>query len=217
MYRLHGFCQSGSTFKVAFALRAMKQPWASVLVDFMSGATRQDSWRESINEMGEAPVLEGGTLAPGRRLTQSGAILTYLARQHGAFGGKTEEEQQEVLRWILFDNHKFTSYMATYRFMKAFGATAPDPAVMAFLRTRMDAAFAIVNKHLGASAFMVGNAPTIADFSVCGYLYYPVEESGYEVEQRFAHIGAWLARLRAVPGWALPYDILPGERIAPKW
>jgi glutathione S-transferase len=217
MYRLHGFCQSGNTFKVAFTLRAMNLPWEPVLVDFMNGATRQDGWRESINEMGEAPVLEGGTVAPGRRLTQSGAILTYLAKKHDAFGGKTDEEQQEVLRWILFDNHKFTSYMATYRFMKAFGATAPDPAVMAFLRTRMDTAFGIVNKHLSASEFMVGNAPTIADFSVCGYLFYPVEESGYEVEQRFPHIGAWLKRLRAVPGWALPYDILPGERIAPKW
>ena len=217
MYRLHGFCQSGPTFKVAFALRAMKQPWEPVLVDFMNGVTRQDGWRESINEMGEAPVLEGGTLAPGRRLTQSGAILTYLARQHGAFGGKTDEEQQEVLRWILFDNHKFTSYMATYRFMKAFGAAAPDPAVMAFLRSRMDAAFTIVNKHLATSHFMVGDAPTIADFSMCGYLYYPVEESGYEVQQRYPHIGAWLSRLRNVPGWALPYDILPGERSAPKW
>ena len=217
MYRLHGFCQSGPTFKVAFALRAMTQPWEPVRVDFMNGATRQDAWRESINEMGEAPVLEGATLAPGRKLTQSGAILAYLARQHGAFGGETDEEQQEVLRWILFDNHKFTSYMATYRFMKAFGETEPDPAVMAFLRSRMDAAFAIVNKHLATSHFMVGKAPTIAVFSMCGYLYYPVEESGYEVQQRFPNIGAWLNRLRAVPGWALPYDILPGERIAPKW
>jgi glutathione S-transferase len=217
MYRLHGFCQSGSTFKVAFALRAMNQPWEAALVDFMNGATRQEGWRESLNEMGEAPVLEGGTLAPGRRLTQSGAILTYLARLHGAFSGKTDDEQQEVLRWILFDNHKFTSYMATYRFMKAFGPAAPDPIVMAFLRSRMDAAFAIVNKHLAASDFMVGNAPTIADFSLCGYLYYPVEESSYEVQERFPYIGAWLNRLREVPGWALPYDILPGERIAPKW
>ena len=122
-----------------------------------------------------------------------------------------------MLRWILFDNHKFTSYMATYRFMKAFGAAAPDPAVMAFLRSRMDGAFAIVNMHLAASDFMVGNAPTIADFSMCGYLYYPLEESGYEVQQRFPHIGAWLNRLRDVPGWALPYDILPGERLLPKW
>ncbi|HEX7498752.1 MAG TPA: glutathione S-transferase family protein, partial [Polyangia bacterium] len=152
-----------------------------------------------------------------RRLTQSGLIISYLARKHGAFGGDTEDEQHEVLRWLLFDNHKFTSYFATYRFMKAFAATAPDPAVMAWLRGRLDNAFTIVDKHLEVRPFMVGGAPTIADFSLCGYLFYPLEESDYEVKARFPHITSWLSRVQALPGWAHPYDILPGERIAPKW
>ena len=225
MYRLHSFCQSGPCFKVAFMLRALNLPWEAVFVDFMNGATREASWRESANEMGEVPVLEFDTPGGPRRLTQSGVILTYLAKKHaaqnsgghGGYGGKTEDEQQEVLRWLLFDNHKFTSYFATYRYMKAFGPAAPDPAVMAWLRVRLDNAFGIVNQHLASSEYMVGNAPTIADISLCGYLFYPVEESGYEVEQRFPHIGAWLARVRALPGWALPYDILPGERLLPKW
>ena len=213
MYLLHGFCQSGNTFKVAFLLRALNQPWQSVFVDFMHGATREPQWRESANEMGEVPVLDDGT----RRLTQSGVILTHLARQHGGFGGVGEIEQQEVLRWLFFDNHKFTSYFATYRFMKAFGPAQPDPAVMAWLRGRLDNAFGIVNKHLEGRAFMVGPSATIADLSLCGYLFYPVEESGYEVATRFPHIAAWLGRVRALPGWADPYDILPGERIAPQW
>ncbi len=213
MYKLHSFCQSGNSFKVAFLLRALNVPWEPVFVDFMHGATRQAGWREQANEMGEVPVLEDGA----RRLTQSGLILSYLAKKHGAFGGHTEDEQHEVLRWLLFDNHKFTSYFATYRFMKAFGPSAPDPAVMAWLRGRLDGAFAIVDKHLATQPYMVGSAPTIADFSLSGYLFYPVEESGYEVEQRYPHIAAWLARLRQLPGWASPYDVLPGERLAPKW
>jgi glutathione S-transferase len=213
MYTLHGFCQSGNTFKVAFLLRALNQPWEPRFVDFMNGVTRTGEWREGTNEMGEVPVLDDGD----RRLTQSGVILTYLSSKHGAFGGQSENEKLEVLRWLLFDNHKFTSYFATYRFMKAFGATEPDPAVMAWLRGRLDNAFGIVDKHLAGRAFMVGTSPTIADISLCGYLFYPVDESGYEVASRFTHIGAWLERVRAIPGWADPYDILPGERIAPKW
>jgi glutathione S-transferase len=213
MYRLHGFCQSGNTFKVAFCLGALGQPFETVLVDYMHGQTRDAGWRAEANEMGEAPVLDDGL----RRLTQSGMILTYLARKHGRFGGATQDEQDEVLRWLLFDNHKFTSYFATYRFMKALGPAAPDPVVMAFLRGRMDGAFAIVDKHLEKKAFIVGDAPTIADFSLSGYMFFPVEESGYEIAGRFPHIAAWVARLRALPGWADPYDVLPGERIAPKW
>lgn len=213
MYRLHCFSQSGNCFKVAFMLRALGQPYEAVYLDYLKGATRDPGWRATSNEMGEAPVLQDGD----RVLTQSGAILTWLARRHGAFGGASENEQQEVLRWLLYDNHKFTSYFASYRFTKAFGANAPDPAVMDWLRTRVETAFGIVNGHLAKQAFMVGAAPTIADFSMSAYLFYPQDESGIDVSAQFPQIGVWLQRLRQVPGWGDPYDILPGARIAPRW
>ena len=213
MYRLHCFSQSGNSFKVAFLLRALAQPWEAVFVDYMNGLTRDPAWREQANEMGEVPVLDDGT----RRLTQSGAILSYLANKHGAYAGETEDERQDVLRWLLFDNHKFTSYFASYRFMKAFGATVPDPAVMAWLKARIDSAFGIVEKHLAARAFMVGSAPTIADFSMCAYLFYPPEESGYRIDDAYPNMSAWLSRVRTIDGWASPYDVLPGARIQPRW
>jgi glutathione S-transferase len=85
MYRLHGFCQSGNTFKVAFLLRALGQPWEPVFVDFMNGVTRTPAWREQANAMGEVPVLEE---ADGSRMTQSGVILTELARAPRCFRGR---------------------------------------------------------------------------------------------------------------------------------
>ncbi|HZW74339.1 MAG TPA: glutathione S-transferase, partial [Caldimonas sp.] len=63
MLKLHGFSQSGNTFKVAFLLRALGVPWQPVhlpFADFAAGATRSAGWRESVNEMGEIPVLEDG-------------------------------------------------------------------------------------------------------------------------------------------------------------
>ena len=205
MYRLHGFCQSGNTFKVAFALRALKQPWEPVFVDFMNGATRKPEWRAEANEMGEVPVLDDGT----RRLTQSAVILTYLAKKHGALGGKDEDEQREVLRWLFFDNHKFTSHFATMRFMKAFMPVAPDPAVMGFLRGRLDASFAIVEKHLAGREFMVGAGPTVVDLSLCGYLFFD-DEIGVDWKD-YPGIHAWLARIRAQPHWRHPYQLMPGH------
>jgi glutathione S-transferase len=213
MYRLHCFAQSGNTFKVAFMLRALGVPYEAVFVDYFGGATRDDGWRETVNEMGEIPVLEDGA----RRLTQSGAILMYLAAKHGRFGGETEDDKLDVLRWILFDNHKFTSYFATYRFMKSFGPAPPDPAVAAFLRNRIEGCYGVVDKHLRSRDFLVGAGPTIADFSLSGYLFYPPEESGYDVPARFPSIAAWVERLKRVPGWDDPYEVLPGARVAPKW
>lgn len=79
MYTLHGFSQSGNTFKVAFTLRALRQPFETRFVDFMHGVTRTGEWRAGVNEMSEVPGLDDGS----RRLTQSGVILGYLADRHG--------------------------------------------------------------------------------------------------------------------------------------
>ena len=217
MLKLHGFAQSGNTFKVAFLLRALGVPFEPVAMsfaEFAGGATRDPQWREGVNAMGEVPVLER---EDGRKITQSGAILTMLAEQHGQFGGKDADEKLEVLRWLFYDNHKFTSYFATWRFMKSFAAKEPDPAIATFLKSRIDNAFAVVDKHLTGRDYIVGNALTIADMSLSGYLFFPADESGYFLEERFPNLAAWRDRLKKAPGWGDPYQVLPGERIAPKW
>jgi glutathione S-transferase len=214
MYKLHGFCQSGNTFKVAFALRAMRQPWEPVFIDYMNGATRDADWRGKVNEMGEAPVLEEDG---GRLFTQSGAILLRLSARHGMFGGRTDDERYEVLRWLFFDNHKFTSYFATWRFMKSFAPKPPLPDVEQFLRSRIDANLAIVERHLATQPYIVGDAPTIADMSMCAYLVFPKEEHGYDFAASHPAIAAWLDRVRAIDGYADPYSVLPGDRLAPRW
>jgi len=213
MVRLHCFGQSGNSFKVAFLLRALDVPFEPIHVDFLAGITTTPGWRDENNEMGEAPILEDGAL----RLTQSGAILTYLADKHGRFSGSTDAERLEVLRWLLYDNHKFTSYFATYRFNKSWGKAAPDPAVAAFLLTRIESAFTVVDKHLATRDWIVGDSPTIADFSLSGYHFYPQEEHGLDIPARWPHLAAWVERLKQLPGWADPYDVMPGTRIPPRW
>jgi glutathione S-transferase len=210
-YKLHCFGQSGNSYKVALYLACAGLDWEPVFVDFFKGATRDAGWRESVNTMGEAPVLE----AEGRKLSQSGAILTHLAETTGKFAPASAAERLEALRWVLFDNHKFTSYLATYRFLKAFAQPEPDASVVAFLKARFEAAAAIVDRHLAKSPFVVGNTPTTADFSLAGYVYYPVEEHGYDWAKSHPGIHAWMGRLRALPGWKGPYELMPGARIAP--
>jgi glutathione S-transferase len=216
MYKLHGFSQSGNTYKVALLLQALELPWTAVhlpIADFAAGLQRSDAWRGELNAMGEVPILE----VDGRKMTQSAAIMLYLAQKHGDFAGKDDDERQEVMRWLFFDNHKFTSYFATLRFMKSFGPTEPQPEVMKFLRSRVDNAWGIAEKHLTGRDYIVGSAPTIADMSLCGYLYFPPEESGFDVGRQFPAMAAWLEKLKQLPGWKQPYDLLPGERVAPRW
>jgi glutathione S-transferase len=206
--RLHCFAQSGNCFKVAMFLNCAGMTWQPMFVDFFAGTTRDPAWRTGQNAMGEAPVLE----IAGKRLSQSGAILTYLADTKGRFQPVSEDERLDVLRWILFDNHKFTGNFATYRFLRSLAPQPPDPAVLAFLKGRAEAAFRIVDLHLTDRDFLVGEALSIADLSLSGYLFYPEDEHGFDIANAYPNIDRWRSRIANMPGWVEPYSCMPGER-----
>ena len=157
-FKLHCFGESGNSYKPALMLEICRLDWQPVWIDFFNGATRDPAFRHDVNEMGEAPVLEHGTL----RLTQSGVILDYLAEQTGRYGAENASERREIWRWILFDNHKFTASLATLRFLVNFAKTGETP-VTEFLRARAITAIKIVDGHLADNSFIIGKRLTIAD------------------------------------------------------
>jgi len=207
-YRLHCFAQSGNAYKAALMLNLCGADWEPVFVDFFNGATRTPEFRE-LNEMGEVPVLEH----EGTRLTQSGVILDFLASRFGKFGWQDEDERREILRWLLWDNHKLTSYIGTLRFLIRFMKTGETP-VTEFLRGRVQGALGVLNRHLEGRAFVVADRPTIADISMCGYLYF-ADEFGVDWAD-YPNIGAWLGRIEALPGWVHPYELMPGHPLPEK-
>ena len=141
-FTLYCFAQSGNAYKAALMLNLCGADWQPRFVDYFNGETRTPEFRR-INPMGEVPVLEHGA----RRLSQSAVILDYLAQHFGRFGWSNDEERREILRWLLFDNHKLTSYTATLRFMLALARTG-ETEVTAFLRQRSRTALGILNDHL---------------------------------------------------------------------
>ena len=202
-FTLHCFGESGNSYKAALMLELTGSDWSPLFVPFFEGATRKPEWREGLNLMGEAPVLVHGT----RVLTQSGVILDYLAEVTGAFAGADPDEKREIWRWILFDNHKFTAHFATLRFIVAM-KKMPESPVTEFLRGRVLDAYKVVDKQLTVTDWLVGNRPTIADFSLAGYVFYD-EEVGIDRWSLFPAIDAWRRRIMALPGWKGPYELMP--------
>ena len=202
-YTLHCFAQSGHAYKPALALELAGADWAPRFVDYFGGETRSPAYR-AINVMGEVPVLEHR----GRTLSQSGVILDYLAGTLRRYGARDDDERREILRWLLWDNHKLTSYTATYRFMRAFAKDA-DPGAMAEFGRRARAAWSVLDAHLAGRRYVVGDRLTIADLSICGYLFFD-DEIGVDWAD-FPAIGAWLARIRSQPRWKPPYALMPGH------
>ncbi|WP_170446774.1 glutathione S-transferase family protein [Ruegeria arenilitoris] len=204
--KLHCFGESGNSYKAALALEMSGLEWEPVFVDFFNGQTRTPEYRAEVNEMGEAPVLIDGDF----RTSQSGAIQAYVTEKSGKFGGKTREENYNILRWVLWDNHKLSSMAGLTRFLMNFlPEEHRNPDVIAFNQGRLKAAYQVLNAHLEGRDWIVGDSVTNADLSCCGYLYYP-EPFGFD-RAEWPHINAWLTRLSEQPGWKHPYDLMPGN------
>ncbi len=201
-YELDCRGESGNCYKVALMLNLIGADWTPRLVGFFDEASKA-AFGATTNAMGELPVLR---IDGQRVLTQSGAILDHLARTSGMFLPRDEDARYEVLRWLLFDNHRFTPAFASLRFMVAMRG-AEESALTAHLRQQAQAAYEIVDRHLADREFMVGDAPTIADISMAGYLYYD-EDARFE-RSGFRHLQDWAARISALPGWEHPYRLMP--------
>ena len=201
-YRLHYVPQSGNCYKAALMLELTGQSWEPVFVDMFAGATRTQEFMD-FNVMNELPVLEHGDLV----LTQSALILDYLAAETGRFGPADEAERRELLRWLFWDNHKGSTQMAASRFALNFVPQDKQSGdVNAFLTARTRGGLKVLNRHLEGRDWVVADRPTIADISICGYLFYP-EALGYDAES-FPAVAAWLERIRGLEGWQAPYDLM---------
>ena len=158
---------------------------------------------------GEVPVLEHR----GAHVMQSAVILDYLSERLGRFGAADALERREIMRWLFWDNHKLTGYTATYRFMRTFAKDA-EPSVTAEFGRRAEAAWTVLNTHLTGRRFVVADRLTIADLSMCGYLFF-ADEIGVDWAE-YPAIRDWLARISSEPGWAHPYALMPGHPLPSK-
>tara|TARA_B100000123_G_scaffold82670_2_gene59601 strand:+ start:1346 stop:1978 length:633 start_codon:yes stop_codon:yes gene_type:complete len=204
--KLYCFGESGHSYKAALALQLAEIDWTPIFVDFFNGETRSDQYRNQVNEMGEAPVLVDGDI----KLTQSGVIQNYLYNRTGKHGGKDEAEKLEILRWILWDNHKLSSFAGNTRFLMNFFPKDKRPQpVIDFNLARLKSSYGILENALTDKDFLVGNSISHADMTCCAYLYYP-EPFGFERDD-WPNIDRWLGNISTIPGWQHPYDLMPGN------
>ncbi|MEL6608463.1 MAG: glutathione S-transferase [Pseudomonadota bacterium] len=202
--KLHCFGESGHSYKAALALELSGLDWEPVKVDYFNGQSRTDDFR-SLNVMAESPVLDTGNLT----LTQSGVILQWITDTTGKFGGAAED-RYEVLRWVLWDNHKMSSQVGLTRFLMNFVPEAKRPQeVIQFSQGRLKGALKTLEHHLAGRDWIVGGGLTNADISCCSYLFYP-EPFGFD-RADWPNINRWLSNIQDIPGWKHPYDLMPGS------
>jgi len=193
--------ESGHSYKVALALSLIGMPFEQRPVDLNLPREQRDADFRAVSKYGEVPVL---VFDDGAAVCQSNAILDTVARRYCALDGANEAEQVRVREWLAWEANRIAMSLPHLRFSRRF--TPAGPALEAWFGARLHADLDRLDRALRASAFLVGAAPTIADVSCCGYLFW-ADQADVDIS-RWPAIAAWLERIRAQPGWHSPYDLL---------
>jgi glutathione S-transferase len=196
---LYGSFTSSSSYKPMLYLALARLPFSFRTVNLKNGMQKQPEYL-AVNRYGQVPALRHR----GLTIVQSNIILDYLARTTGHFAGATEQEQWTAREWLSWEADNITN-VAKVRHYSRFRAV--DPAVMDYFCPLAEAALDFVDRSLAGRQWLVGEAPTIADIGCWGRMVF-MAEGGLDIT-RWPNLLAWSERLKAMPGFALPYDLIP--------
>jgi glutathione S-transferase len=156
----------------------------------------------AINPNGVVPALTDGDMT----LWESDAIMCHLAKSAGSDLWPSDNRQVEVMKWLSWNAQHFTRHGGELYFqnlVRPHLGEEPDSKRVADA-TRGWLPFAqVLDTHLRDRSYLVGETPTIADFSVAVALPY-AERAKIPVE-RFPNIIRWHDRLNTLPAWRAPF------------
>jgi glutathione S-transferase len=196
MLTLYGFLRSGNVYKVRLLLAQLGLPHRRVEVSQLRDDTAWPEFR-AINPIGKVPTL---VFDDGRMLSESGAILHYLAAGT-RFWPEDRWPQAQVLRWMFFEQYSHEPAIAVNRFLRVY--TGPDDrtAQIEANHRRGMHALAVMDAHLAQSRWFGADAYSIADIALYAYTHV-ADEGGFDLAA-FTNVGRWLADVRSQPGHIL--------------
>jgi len=203
-YTLFGHPESGHSYKVKLMLEVAQIAHDYQVVDIALPHLARPQPFRSLSKFGEVPVL----LHQGQVYVQSNAILLFLAEQTGRFGGESAERLARAREWLFWEANRLGLSLPHLRFARCFDAQAYPQGSLVWFERRYDADIERLAHELrDGRRFVLDDEPSIADFSLCGYLYW-FDQAKVKVPPTVA---SWLANISQLPGWAEPYTLLAGS------
>jgi glutathione S-transferase len=194
MLRLYDSRLSGNAWKVRILLKQLGIPFERVTLDLAKGAAKESAFRAK-SRFARVPVLE---LDDGRTLVESSAIMLFLAE-----GSPLLPDDPylcaEVTSWLFFEQADLVRALAYPRFYYLRGIAEEMAAKIEFFQEIGYPALEKLDAWLKGREWLVGSRLTLADLGVFPYVSM-ASEGGYDMT-RFPSIAAWLARVKAQPGW----------------
>ena len=190
--KLYRYPLSGHSHRVELFLSLLDLPTELIEVDLAAGAQKAPAFL-ALNPFGQVPVIQDGEVT----LADSNAILVYLASKYADERWLPREPTRAavVQRWLSVAAGLVAFGPAAAWLITLFKAPFNAEEVIA----RANGLFAVMEKELQKSAFLVGDSPTLAD--VANYSYIAHAPEGNISLTPYPAIRSWLARIEALPGF----------------
>ncbi|HEY1301888.1 MAG TPA: glutathione S-transferase family protein [Stellaceae bacterium] len=191
LYQQH---DSGNCYKVRLALAHLGQPYRTVAVSSLDGATRRPEFLAK-NPIGRVPTVQ---LEDGRFLAESNAILLYFG-EGSALVPADAYDRAKLYEWLFFEQYSHEPAIAVRRALRVYPQRQGEatPERMAQLLQRGNEALAVMERRLADTDWLAGNAFSLADISLYAYTH-QAPEAGFDLAP-YPGIRRWLARVAALP------------------
>ncbi|CAN5364357.1 glutathione S-transferase family protein [soil metagenome] len=194
---VYGDSISGNCLKVKFVCDRLGIAYSGSETGVLDGSTRTPEFL-ALNPVGQVPLV---VLEDGRPLAQSNAILLHLGEGSDLIPADAYDRAR-MHEWLFWEQYNHETSIAVRRFRVRYQGLA-DADIDPQLKVRGDAALARMQLQLTQTAYLVGDALSLADLSLVAYTRL-AHEGGFDLSQ-FPAVAAWVRRFEAdlgLPSWA---------------
>ena len=199
-FTLYGNANSQPAARIALFFRLAGIPFAYRHLDLRNGQQKTPEYL-AINRFGRVPTLVHGALS----LSESSVILTYLAEQTGAFGGRDANETLRLAEWLSW----LADVLLPVQRARAVRKFNGDANALPWIDGSAATGLTLFDQHLAGHDFIEGGRVTIADIFAFPWIDL-LAESNIDVAA-YPNIQAWAARFREQPGFLPQYQLMPTE------
>ncbi|WJY21375.1 glutathione S-transferase N-terminal domain-containing protein [Fontisubflavum oceani] len=197
------FWPTPNGWKVAIALEEMDLPYKLNLIDIGAGDQFAPEFLKiSPNNRMPAIVDPDGPDGAPISIFESGAILQYLARKTGRFGGPTERDRITVDQWLMWQMGGVGPMAGQAHHFLKYAPNMEPPNDLPYAKNRYRGEtgrlYRVLNTQLADNEFVAGDFYSIADMAI--WPWASLWEGQQQTLDDKPHMARWLDMMAARPG-----------------
>jgi glutathione S-transferase len=182
---IYGDSISGNCLKVKFVADWLGMPYDWVETSVLDKETRTPEFL-AMNPAGQVPVV---LFADNGPLAQSNAIILHLA-QNTSLIPDNPWDRALMVQWLFWEQYSHEPVIAVRRFHKHY-LKKPDTEIEPSLLPRGEKLLALMDDHLKARSYFVGEKLSLADIALVAYTRFG-HQGGFVLPP---NVAAWVRRV----------------------